>query len=128
MRFVIVLVCLVVTGSALAVPVDPNAPDGIAASLMGGSFWYVLTTSGELWYKSCSVEDPWRLDQKSLPPGVSVSEIAEWKYTWIVTHDGTVWAYSYVNQQGWAIMTPFPGGQPVSETPESIGDIKSMFR
>ena len=61
MRLIVLLVCLLLATSALAVPVDPNAADGVAAVWHSDSLnhVFILTTSGECWELTGITPDEW---------------------------------------------------------------------
>lgn len=117
--------------AASAVPVDPNAPDGIAARFVGGDVVYVLCTSGEVHWHSLAPNPSWRLlDPYPAESPVPLSEIADWGVRSLVTFSGNIWvAYQYSgNPPQWYLLEPVDCQGPVNSESESMGDVKSMFR
>lgn len=140
---------LIAAGNALAVPVDANAPSGIAAQFatisVDGGTWSVLCTNGDVAtivfrYSAGPLEvDAWTVEPGSDLP-VPLSEIAEWTpqhlqnglYTLdtIITRDGHLW----VNRSGWwnidaePVFPPLPCAGPVLDRGTNLGGIKALFR
>jgi hypothetical protein len=128
------LICLVVAhliaAPALAVPVDPDATNGVAAEIFLGadSHYWALTTSGDTWRLYGNHSDGWENMLVGLPPGVGVADIADWNILWVITHDGTIWRNDSIHDpNGWSIAPPFPGGTVPSES-SSLTDLKARFR
>ncbi len=117
---------LILSGSVMAVPVDPNAPDGIAAYYAEDMQFTVLTTDGIMLAPGAA--NTWEPLAFGLPDGVSVFDIADWfgRY-WLITHDGTVWRATGQSTEYWENIGMLPTS-PVSESVASMGDVKSLFR
>jgi hypothetical protein len=125
-------------GPSLAVPVDPNAEDGVAAIYpenhdgFTSNYVWVLRTNGEVWrYDNNGV---WR--QSGIDPNLSggdltvpvpVIEIADWTPGYFVTHSGTHWYNgAYTPLDYWTQLPP-PPWSPVQSSPQSLGSVKGMF-
>lgn len=122
MRIVLVLLCLLAATSALAVPVDPDAADGVAA----WSGTSVLCTSGEVYFFVVP-EQRWVLDYDgAINPPVPVNEIADWSVNTFTTISGEHWAFYYSG--GWVTMPLPPCAGPVDTQNQNMGDLKSLFR
>jgi hypothetical protein len=134
---VLVLLGLLV-GASLAVPVDPNAEDGVAAiwpdnfdGFVRGFVW-VLRTNGEVWRYDC--EGVWR--QSGVDPNLSgdltvpvpVTEIADWTPSFFTTHSGTRWFMGNDEPLDYWTPLPAPPWSPVQSSPQSLGSVKEMFR
>ena len=134
---------LFIFGSALAVPVDPNALDGVAAittaSIDGQSntVFLILCTDGKVYDLSGSgpYGYAWSPNNGFNDVPIPVSEILDWTPMGFRTHSGLIYVSTRNDPQTkWRIVgqdqliAPIPCQEPVPLTPESIGDIKSMFR
>jgi len=140
--FFVCAVILMLAGSALGAPVDPNAPNGIAASITEGELYgwvhlRALCINGEQYRYEISTDGSthgW-IHNSSLPPlPVSVSEIADWGLFQIKTHsgdlyilDGSAEAGEYWKLVGGPDIPPIPCG-PVSTDSQKLGDAKSLYR
>ena len=118
---------LIISGSTLAVPVDPNASSGIAAWESEGDHLYVLTTGGELLYLHAPIAATWESHGLYLPDGIQVADIADWSRQWLMTHDGTIWRTGSIYTPNWNVVPSLPEGT-VTSSVEGLGDLKSMFR
>ena len=122
MRTTILTLCLVLlAGSAWAVPVDPNAPDGVAAIY---DTW-ILFTDGKVlgWDVGSGI---WKVRD---PLPVSVPEIRDWSMLFIVTNDGRYFSFDFtVSSTEWTEIPSPPYEPPVSANPESIDNLKTMYR
>ena len=120
------LVVLCWSSVSVAIPVNPDAPDEIAALYLPDHNMSVriLRTNGEVWELD---NDTWTWEHSqffSVP--VPVSEIADWFPASFQTHSGDVWFRRYGTGETWEIVPPTPwGGSPVKET--SLGSVKTMF-
>jgi hypothetical protein len=135
----IILVLLgLLAGASHAVPVDPNAEDGIAAiypqSDDGNTRGYVwvLRTNGEVWRFDKdgiwlqSGVDPNLHGDLTVP--VPVAEIADWMPSYFTTHSGTRWFMGNDEPLDYWTQLPPPPWSPVQSHPRSLGSVKEMFR
>jgi len=108
---------------ALPVPVDPDAPDGVAAYLYFTPYSVViLSTAGEIW--SCGPDHPWRRSNSMYDPPIPVAEIQDWSQDAFRATDGTFWVYT---SGDWVQLPALPWG-PTSAKQQSLGSLKQMFR
>lgn len=131
--------------SALAVPVDPSAPNGIAAQIVRvtgaspeGCFRWVLCGDGTIYEFTgsmySSVPGQWRVFDRPLP--VAVSEIADWSLEVLHTRSGGIWIWLSMDGQPatwmeWGVapmLLPAPCESGVGASGTSLGKIKSLFR
>jgi len=129
MRYVFLpALLLFISGSAFAVPVDPNAPDGVAALFYADTYLMALDTNGQTW-RHVNSESTWVLRAANLP--IPISEVADWHPFFVLGNDGVMWrAESHSlppTPTIWHIVDPVPI-EPVSSEGQSLGDVKSMFR
>lgn len=137
MKFAIYLsILMALACAAVAVPVDANAPDGIAAVYLGGvggipgnEFFFALCTTGEVWVAGASGVGPlnWAQNPSFLRITVPVSTIADWTPYYYVKIDGSRW---YHPDGSWAGWMPFatPCSASVDVKTESLGSIKGLYR
>lgn len=134
-----VLAALVLAGLpaiALAVPVNPTAPDQVAA--ITGDTGYsvaVLRTNGEVWVNSGSLTDnAWRrcdgtASSYNMTLPVPVSEVVDWTYFYFLTNAGVLWHFDPNGPIGWHVVA-FPpppwGGVPIQQ--QSLGGMKRIFK
>jgi len=137
MRSIIVLTLIglfILPTPTLPVPVDPDAPDGIAAmDQWNVGIAFFLCTSGEVWkmtYENYTPVPPMVIEE--LAPPVPVSEIREWFIYGFITHSGTYWVSLYESSVGtrtWRDHGQVPScGPPVAADQQSLGSLKQMFR
>ena len=88
MKAFLVLAMILVVAAAHAVPVDPDAPGGLAAIWMPDGNCYILTVEGKTWTCPASGGE-WTLFADSLP--VPIEEIADWTNYFILTHSGDLY-------------------------------------
>jgi len=112
---------LVLAASSLAVPVDPNAEDGVAAIIYNGGTANALCTNGEVW----TFNDYWNRLSHMDPP-VPVSDIADWDYSGFIHVNGEYWYWS--GTEVWNVMPLPPPCGPVEAEPQSLGSVKEMYR
>lgn len=127
MRPVAVLALLALAAPAIAVPVNPNAPDQIAAVYWSSFSCYVLRTNGELW--SFSFQTGWEQQSGDLasPLPVPLAEIADWELYALVTQAGERWILRGMAPGGWAQLPP-PPFAPVPGAARSLGNVKGTYR
>ena len=123
----IILVLLgLLAGPSLAVPVDPNAEDEVAAYLQTGvSLPMILRTNGEVYRYDYDLEVWVRHETYDVP--VPVSEIADWALNCFTTHDGEWWFEDPGAGGTWEVV-PRPEWSPIPSHPQSLGSVKGMFR
>jgi len=110
----------------LAVPVDSDAPDGVAAIIWAGDNngrICILGTDGTAW---CTEDGNPIAFSHSVNHNVPVdlSDIADWEYYYLRTNDGVVWA----QYGGWHTIDLPPIAPPVQSDQQSLGSLKQMFR
>ncbi len=118
------LVLCTLPACVVAVPVDPDSPDGIAANLG----LTVLCTDGTVWLSQTSPFTVWveHSIPGYLPLPVTVAEMRDWLDSVIVTISGDI--YLFENDQ-WRLLPEIPCSSGVpAETDTSFGDLKSMYR
>jgi len=124
MRLTITIVAVaLLAASAVAVPVDPEAPDGIAA-------WKdvtVLCTSGEVFYFDDDALAWLQIHDGRLNVPIPVEQIADWSYTTFVSISGDRWRWAGPTN-GWIVIPPLDCAGVVHQDGENLGDLKSMFR
>ena len=118
------------SSAAWAVPVDPDAADGLAAILgdpeVGGAI-QILTTAGDFWNVSLiSGELVCTPSEQGIP--VSIGEIKDWQWHTVITHDLTVWRWEGSPQASWRYYGPIPCLGPVKAESKSLGGMKSTYR
>ncbi len=116
------ILLLIFSTPMLAVPVDPNAPNEIAAFSIDDVI--LLRTNGEV-YDYDYPTHTWVLNSRLEVP-VPVADIADWQTDCFITH-GSDWWYMNPDSQEWEIL-PQPEWAPVSSESSSMGGIKSMYR
>jgi hypothetical protein len=117
---------LVLATSVLSVPVDPNAPDEIAAILaIGIAPPHVLRTNGEVYQYDYDGPSWYRVPHLDVP--VPVSEIADWQLGTVITHSGDWW-YKDMGAGGTWELVPRPEWSPIQSSPQSLGSVKDQFR
>lgn len=140
-----ILLTIAFANSAGAVPVDPSAPNGIAAQIVrvtgswpSGCLRWVLCGDGTIYEFTGSMESSapgqWRLFDRPLP--VSVSEIADWSLEVLHTRSGGIWIWLSMDGQPatwmeWGVapmLLPAPCEGGVGASGASLGKIKSLFR
>jgi len=126
MRATILTLCLLLLAtSAWAVPVDPVAPDGVAAfQVLQYQDVYILRTNGELWAAQPISAGQWMYQEDYNLP-VPVSEISDWTVSLILTTDGKFWTEAYPDWHG---PVDLPDWAAVPNATESIENLKSMYR
>lgn len=120
---------LFLASTSQAVPVDPNAPDGVAAVYSDGGALYALGADGQSWILVMANLDGWLpTTWPSLPPGMAVADISDWTTRYLVTSDGVRWMYNLEPLvMAWVEVPPLPGGV-IGNSQGSLGDAKSLFR
>ena len=135
--FAALLVIPVLCGGA---PVDPANPFGIASihsQYTAGQedVHYVLCVDGRI-KRIIRHTDPKFRFIDATNPGVvpvPVTDIANWSWRSLQTHDGDLWVYHGYDQQWYALSGAgnFGNpdcGDPVATESSSLGDLKSMYR
>lgn len=129
------LVFLVVTPClSHAVPVNPNAPDGVAAIFTTGGPYggdepiLVLCTSGEVF--NLHSQNYWQaVYGAGSPIPVAVSQVADWGPRHVTTFSGEHWVFTYNRE--WQLVggavVPAPCG-PVANESKTLGGVKSLYR
>ncbi len=85
---------LFISGSALAVHVDPNAPDGVAARYFAdGSNMYALCTNGYAYRIGSCDNCPWVPLYMGADLPIPIVEILDWAPDFFTTHSGDIWGY-----------------------------------
>ena len=124
----VLMVLLILATAASAVPVDPNASDGIAARI-GKT---VLCVNGDIWSFNGPLQEwtiGYGLTGSNLP--IPVADVADWGGNWFMTHDGTYWFLHGTGsdpQSEWLVMLPPPCQTGVGNEDASMSQMKSMFR
>ena len=117
-----VLAAIAATG--WAVPVDQNAPDGVAAATMDwNANLIILCASGEVMRLNASTQE-WSLIESWTPP-VPINEIADWGVIYVRTLDGDYWATTN-SETPWVQVT-LPCS-PVRAEGQTLGGVKTQFR
>ena len=134
MRVFIVFLCLLLASSALAAPVDPNAPDGAAAYYVDGRVTYILRTNGEVWSRAHSrvpLPDWYPMDSSVFPP-VPVANITDWYFHGFRTNSGELWGlcedFECSEAEWWRQLMPLPWEAVGSNDQEDLGNLKSIYR
>jgi hypothetical protein len=118
--------------SATAVPVDPDAPDGVAAVYMQTdgpdgnlTILWALCTDGYIWRRQIQGPgSPWDMVFSAPCP---VSEIADWQLYYLVKTDGAKWYFQRGgNPSQWL---PFlgPCDPVIRSESQSLGRVKQAF-
>lgn len=125
---------------AVAAPVDPANPEGIAAEYavyQSGQedTHYVLCVDGRIQQIQRYTDPKFRFvpanDPASVP--VPVTEIADWSWRSFTTHDGDLWVYHGYDREWYALSQPgsfgpVDCGDPVASETSTMGDLKSSYR
>jgi len=127
MRFLVFALCIVICGSTSAAPVDPNAPDGVAALSKSSSFLYALCTDGFAFSMNVSRME-WVPLYDGLPLPVPVSEITDWFGGYFITVSGDLYGFDGLGNRTWKLVPPLTCNDPVQSQSESMSGVKSMFR
>ena len=116
------VLCFAVVTAASA-PVDPDSPNGIAASESGsdGVIVWFLTTGGEVWCHSPG--SGWEHESYMSPP-VPANELALWWPRFCATADGRFFRYE---APAW-VEVPAPAFFTVPTATESLGAVKRSYR
>jgi hypothetical protein len=123
---VAVALLLASTAPVIAVPVDLNAPDGIAARQIEVNSMIVLCTDGRV-FSINTYDRVWTFLGDDLP--VPIVEIADWHLNFIRTHDGALWMGNlHPTDSEWQLVPPLPCSTAVREKTPNLGQLKSMFR
>jgi hypothetical protein len=114
---------LLLAGSALAVPLNP---DGSAIWFANADSFVMRCADGRTHqYNAASAS--WTLDV--VPPiPLPDEEIADWFGRNFVRTDGKIWSHDNAAAVGWHELADYPCGAPVSNQERSLGDVKSMYR
>ncbi len=130
---------LLAVGPVLAVPVNPVAPDGIAAAFveMHDAYWlatnnfklWVLCTSGDVYFLTGVISSAqWTL-WSSLHPPVPLTDILDWTPICLQTKTGGRWVYLEVaGEDFWRPLPGIPCEPPVPTIPKSLGALKRGYR
>ena len=133
MRAIVLLLVLICSCApyAWAVPVDPSAPDQVAAWFCSGEISpsvNLLRTNGEVWtwrpaqgwYRAGESDGSFLYD-----PPVPVVDIVDWT-PWVVqTRHGSVWI---LNDLATWQEIPSPPFSPITTSKQSLGRVKQLFR
>lgn len=123
-------------GAAIAVPVNPHSPDGVAAIANRDQNIDVLMTTGEIWTIHLDVNtgiwaclpDP---SVVGLPP-IPMETIREWDTTHVpirvITTNWDLWLWGGPGEGHWVRAGAFDCLGAVTNEPSSMGDLKSLFR
>ncbi len=114
---------LIIACSALAVPVNPDSPNGVAATLIGGQTIWVLCANGAEYVWSWN-DTEWTFIGDNLP--VPVDQIAEWSRYIIITVDGQM--YGGDSASGWTQLPTVPCLDTVAQDTQDLGNLKARFR
>jgi hypothetical protein len=114
----------VLPACVIAVSVDPDSPDGIAA-ILGLE---VLCTDGIVFTSPTAPFTVW--EEHSLPGylplPVSVADMRDWDGYIILTTDGEIYLFEHGE---WRLLPEVPcSGDVSTETETSFGDLKSLYR
>ena len=145
MKYLIfVFAVIMIPAISLSVPVDPDNPNGFAASYVwsesGGLHMIVLCTSGNivrLQRGGMNTEYVWQLPDSHWPQDVPVpvSDILDWTPLSLTTHSGQLFMFSKDVDFQWhlvgadnhfPLLPCVPG--PVESGEETWGGVKSQFR
>lgn len=122
----LLVACLVIASAASAVPVNPSAPDGVAAVWLNDAWAWILCTDGQV-YRMHSVDQQWTLMEDHLP--VVVASIADWSPYFILSTSGDLWrGESALNNEDWTLAPTIPCIGAVQSQGNSLGAFKSLFR
>jgi len=126
----VLIALLALPALTLAVPVDPDAPDGVAAALrIEPSGTYILCVSGEIWRMNpVAGMGPWESVSDTLP--IPVSEIQDWTHRAVIKAvDGTTWLWVLISEDSWGWeAVDSPCSPPIPNQTQSLGSLKQMFR
>ena len=133
LRIITVTLFVVVLSSAYvsAVPVDPTAPDGIAALYLADGQYYLLKTNGDMWiFKVVSGVVTCISGNTEEGPGLPVplSQIRDWTWMRVITWDNRLWYWAGSPVASWhsgiipCLDSPVPTGN------STFGAIKEKFR
>lgn len=121
---------ILVASPALATPVNPASPDGIASTYSEGSTFYVLLTDGYVYTYIYEGNNAWQF--WGILSGFPLSQISDFRGRFLRKADGTFWGVRYAqhpaNQTTWNEITPFPTSQVVPTEQGNFGQLKSLFR
>ena len=129
MRFasLVLLLIAIVAPAVWAVPVDPSAPDGIAALFAGdgGGLW-ILRTNGEVWRlgETSTVWERTTNFRNDVP--LPVEQIVDWMPYFLTRVNGERWWLNSIDHT-WGLM-PAPPFAPVSAQQKSFGSVKQLFK
>jgi hypothetical protein len=136
----VIIVALCATDISMAVSVDPNAPNGIAAQEFSvGAISVnrlVLCTDGTVHEVSVYFTDSsssW-VAKAAIP--VAIAQVQDWSRNAIVTHDGRVFLwfprvdgeYEWTEWDADSRFPAAPCGAPVGSNGSTMGSLKSLFR
>ena len=131
MRTTILTLCLVMlAGSAWAVPVDLNSPDGVASFFTEDDFFFAVLTDGTVYTFEFEGWNAWRFwgDLSAFP----LTEIIDYRGRFIQKSDGTWWGVRYAqhpaNQTTWVQLDPFPQSGVVPSKSSNFGNTKALYR
>lgn len=118
--------CLLLASTVAAVPVNPSAPDGIAAVWLNDSWCWVLCTDGNV-YRMFSTNQTWALIEDHLPAPVAV--MVDWSPYFIRTSAGELWqGEPQLGSDNWQLAPAIPCAAPVPTQGNSMGGVKGLFR
>jgi hypothetical protein len=132
MRWIIgpIVALTIIAQGASAAPVNPVAPDQVAAIVDNTGYCVVaLRTNGEVWM-NCGTE--WSLGGGyggMTPLPVPVSEVADYCYWYFWTRAGVLWHFNPNNGVGWHVLPlPPPEWGVVRAQQNSFGNAKQSYR
>jgi hypothetical protein len=126
-KLILTCIGLLLAVPALGVPVDPEAPDGIAAYFFEGEKLWILCSDGTTYYTYSHDDFNWQHHGENLP--VPLNQIADWGVFFLVTKGGEYWRSPLGSGTTWSLIETFPcsPGQ-VGTKSKSLNDLKARFR
>lgn len=138
MRTVAIIVVLLMGASALAVAVDAEDRDGIAAVMGYSGTFLILCTDGQMYAlaNTDSESAEWEPFTYSLPLPVPLGDIADFGIGRLETRSGEHWIYvstAYGFPQRWLTLRDpglplLPCAASVRANGSALGAVKSLFR
>ena len=123
MGVVLILAVILSATIANAVPVDPDAPGGMAGMCFDGPQCFILTTEGETWVLNGGW-DHWELHAEALP--VPIEDVVDWNGYYVLSNGGELF-YCEAVTDPWLPTPPFPGGVVPTKN-QSLGGVKGLYR
>lgn len=131
MRLILYAILAITLSSvAIAMPVNPYSPDGIASTFSEDDVFYVLLTDGMVYTLEYQASNQWRFwgDLSTFP----LVNIVDFRGQFLKMSDGTYWGVSYAqhpnNQTIWNQLAPFPNSGVIPTENTSFGDLKALFK